>query len=440
MATTIQFTLYIESTDGDYSKFEARRKVQSTESIRAHSISVIQEAIEHGVKSWTTDVSDDNAIQLYLAEDDVQNPTEGYNKHGFGIKYAINKDQSIRILNNYEPLHADWTLSEIQELVNANYIKGDQRHIIIGVPCGLGAGGGPMPFEWAGFLIALSAPVKLGWKHALRTVNLIDRRKIQKIAREWKNNGILYPSTLREFIDVKAEWRLPEVKQRLKLSDEYAIKLLTSLGFEPKGDGWRLTHSKASIENRSKWLTLEKKYYGEHSSVPGGEYVAVNENARLAITVALLTTIIAFLALVNNPVFNPIKIILIASGLLQFLFLVFSAERLRFNFTRSVVRFFDNPFSLDKWCKRCYDWSIQVYLLAFVGLGFLMILEYTHFSVTGASKYLRDLQQTIIDIDQSGIGLSSLIVAALLLLTAYVVAWLLRIIIIGWRRLWRGRE
>ena len=85
-------------------------------------------------------------------------------------------------------------------------------------------------------------------------------KSARKIAEQWKEQGVKYPAKLREFIDVKAEWTLSEVKTRLKLNEEQAIKLLDALGLEPINNSWRITHTNNSINKRKHWIANENKY------------------------------------------------------------------------------------------------------------------------------------------------------------------------------------
>lgn len=243
--------------------YETARELQSSDSIRDTAISVINEAAEQGVTIYDDGVHDKaEAISIYISSLSIKDASTGWEESGFGIKYSLGENGAIKILNGYEPLRHDWTLSELEEIIAAGYIKGDTSKLIIARPIGLGAD--PQDFfDWLGFFantlqlasVAVSAPSIL-----YRIVSLSRNRHYRKISRQWQKNGIHYPGSLREFIDTKAEWSLGEVKKRLRLNEEYAIKLLSSLGLEPVNDTWRITHSKQSIANRKRWMRNEKKY------------------------------------------------------------------------------------------------------------------------------------------------------------------------------------
>ena len=228
-------------------------------SIRKVCLSVINDAIKHGLITWTNFVDDSNSVAVYVSSDAITDAHTGWVKSGFGIKYAINRDGSIKVLNGYDPLHQDWTLSEIDELINCKYIEGDSSKLIIALPNGIGASPQDL-FDWLGFASNIFQMTGAVGYIFLKLRLLIVDRKIRRIVDRWIKNGMRYPVQIRDFIDVKGEWKLGEVKKRLKLSDEYSIKLLDALGLEPKGDLWRLTHSDRSINNRKRWIRNEKRY------------------------------------------------------------------------------------------------------------------------------------------------------------------------------------
>lgn len=240
--------------------YRVNKTIGPNDSIRQISLGVALEAKKQGLVDQVDVINDRNAIAIYVSNKEITDGEIGYRESGFGVKYAINEDGTIRVLSGFEPLYHDWTLSELQELIDNNYVKGDLSIIIAVIPVGIGATGWEAIFSWVDFMantLFLYTTTKSVFGKFKRL--LIDWN-IRNTVKLWISNGIKYPEQLREFIDVKGEWKLDEVKKRLKLSDEYAIKLLYALGFEPVGDSWRITHSKKSITNRKRWMTNEKKY------------------------------------------------------------------------------------------------------------------------------------------------------------------------------------
>lgn len=247
--------------------FYVHKSIGKKTSIRKMSIEAANEAIKQGgVEYWKDKVVNSDAIALYLSSPGIKNASDAWKKSGFGIKYALNKDGSIQILSGYTPLHCDWTLDDIEEMVRYQYLEWDGSTIIVELPVGLGAGPQDL-FDWLGFvanMLQILGATTLGERSIKTYIKYKVRdRKIKKITHQWVRNNIQYPEQIRSFIDVKAGWELSEIKKRLKLDDEFAIQLLNSLGYEPKGDIWRLTHSKKSIANRKRWLRGEKKYRRE---------------------------------------------------------------------------------------------------------------------------------------------------------------------------------
>ncbi|MCA9323820.1 hypothetical protein KC992_01830 [Candidatus Saccharibacteria bacterium] len=239
-------------------KYISRRHLTPNDSIREAAISVMREAIKNGADVWTKDINNESSISIYLVNDEINNAGSGYRNSGFGIKYDLNNSGGIIILDGYGPLQHDWAYSRIIELVELGYIKGDTTKIIVGLPEGLGAG--EEIYDFIGFLadvITVVGPSLAVVKYSKRKLN---HRRIRRIVKKWAKNNIRYPHQIREFIDTKAEWSVGEVKKRLKLNEEYAIKLLSALGYEPVGNSWRLTQSKSSIRIRKNWMRNEKKY------------------------------------------------------------------------------------------------------------------------------------------------------------------------------------
>lgn len=259
MKTQIKFIFDNYSSSENRRLYETERVLGSNDSIRMASLSVANEAIKHGLVDYENEVGDERAIAMYVSSKKITDAGTGYKESGFGLKYSINKDCTIRILSGYEPLHHDWKLSELEELINDGYIEGDITKLIVVLPTGLGAGLQDV-FNWVGFLANILQVVTATGGIFMWFKRLIVSYKIRKVVRLWQTNGIKYPEQLREFIDTKGEWGLSEIKKRLKLTDEYAIKLLDALGLEPKANSWRLTHSKKSISNRKQWIRNENKY------------------------------------------------------------------------------------------------------------------------------------------------------------------------------------
>jgi hypothetical protein len=253
----IKFEYY--SSTNKLGIFKETKIISIHESLRNVGLSVIKRAIDEGADIWNTTVNKNTPISMYLESKDVSNLNSGFAKTGFGIKYKIAKNESIIMLDGYDTLHSDWTFNELILLKECGYIEGNPKSIIIGVPEGLG-GGEYGALDWFSFLIDIFAAyeiVKIGTSIASKRVN---DKTVAKITRQWAENNIHYPHQLREFINTKAEWKLIEVKKRLRLDEEHSIKLLLSLGLEPIDDGWRLTHSKNSIRKRKNWLKYESKY------------------------------------------------------------------------------------------------------------------------------------------------------------------------------------
>lgn len=259
MKKSVEFVFDNYSASMKRGFYKVVKTMSSEDSVREVGLTIAKEAVKQGLVTYSTDIDDDRAIAIYVSSDQITNAEKGYAQSGFGIKYGINSDGSISFMSDFEPLHRNWRFSEIEELVSEGYIDGDSSKLIIGLPTGIGAT--PQEyFEWFSFMMDVVAAINLSARVFGNTRKTVANRKIRRIIKLWNENGIHYPRQVREFIDTKGEWKLEEVKKRLKLDEEYTIKLLTSLGYEAQGNSWRLTHSKDSISHRKRWMRNEKKY------------------------------------------------------------------------------------------------------------------------------------------------------------------------------------
>ncbi|HDT8167238.1 TPA: hypothetical protein RD694_000562, partial [Enterococcus faecalis] len=84
-------------------------------------------------------------------------------------------------------------------------------------------------------------------------------KNIQKIAEYWVNKqGIRSSRQLREFIINKGNWELNELAINLNISQEYAMILLESLGYELKGNQFAPSYSEEAVRRRKIWEEREK--------------------------------------------------------------------------------------------------------------------------------------------------------------------------------------
>ncbi|HCT9607778.1 TPA: hypothetical protein OUC84_002910, partial [Enterococcus faecalis] len=84
-------------------------------------------------------------------------------------------------------------------------------------------------------------------------------KDIQKIAEYWVNKqGIRSSRQLREFIINKGNWELNELAINLNISQEYAMILLESLGYELKDNQFVPSYSEEAIRRRKIWEEREK--------------------------------------------------------------------------------------------------------------------------------------------------------------------------------------
>ena len=195
---------------GDHNFIEVSKVINTNQPLKNVAIEVLNSLEQPKINLEPMNIDNDTHLMIEPLPNNINIKEFVNNYSGFGIKYFINEDDSIRMLDRVDNIHSQpqLTIDKLDQLSDLGYINYKKDHIVIIVLAELGA---------------------------------------------------IYPAQLREFIDVKAEWTLSEVKTRLKLNEEQAIKLLDALGLEPINNSWRLTQTKNSINKRKRWIVNEKK-------------------------------------------------------------------------------------------------------------------------------------------------------------------------------------
>jgi len=94
-----------------------------------------------------------------------------------------------------------------------------------------------------------------------------------------------------------------------------------------------------------------------------------HDTQRITLATALLATELAFIAIAQADVLLPFKFIVGVSGLLLFLFLLFSAANLASN-TYGFMRELAN----ERGRLRAYNWGLEIYGIALIGGSFTLIV------------------------------------------------------------------
>lgn len=238
---------YVTFDDNGSDHYVTTRKIRLDEPLRAIALSVIRESLGKTKRNWVEETYDDLPVVFYLDKSN-EDPLQG-----FGIEYGINPDGSLQFLNEYAPLRHEWTLAEIYELRNSGYTKGSDD-LIIATPEGLGADS----FQIAQILEAIIYIGGLygGFESIAKVVNYIKNRALLA---KWSTMDLRGLKQIRAFLDEKSIWTTSEVGKRLAVSEQFAIKILSKLGYELSGDSWRLGQSQESLVIRSKWLAKEQE-------------------------------------------------------------------------------------------------------------------------------------------------------------------------------------
>lgn len=253
---------------GDHNFIEVSKVINTNQPLKNVAIEVLNSLEQPKINLGPMNIDNDTHLMIEPLPNNINIKEFVNNYSGFGIKYFINEDDSIRMLDRVDNIHSQpqLTIDKLDQLSDLGYINYKKDHIVIIVLAGLGASV-DIDHLNLGIMIDFIKYVILPSHTIITAIPKIKKiilnwrfdKSARKIAEQWKEQGAIYPAQLREFIDVKAEWTLSEVKTRLKLNEEQAIKLLDALGLEPINNSWRLTQTKNSINKRKRWIVNEKK-------------------------------------------------------------------------------------------------------------------------------------------------------------------------------------
>ncbi|HAZ1132154.1 TPA: hypothetical protein J0V01_002732 [Enterococcus faecium] len=193
------------------------------------------------------------------------NPESGQKFSETFPDFYFNDKNEVVFLDTIEKLKYNWSLKELTNMKRAGHIKNDISVIYIFIPHGIG-GTGQITEIIVNFFIQTLSAVLAG-----AAVNFIDKdnkipkiltrkekEQIQKIASYWvKNQGMESPEQLRTFITKKGNWELKELATNLNIPQEFAMKLLISLGYELSGNKFIPSYTDDAIQHRKIWEETE---------------------------------------------------------------------------------------------------------------------------------------------------------------------------------------
>lgn len=264
--TFIIWSMFDDRSDHNF--IEVSKVIDTNQPLKDVAINILNSLKQPKINLGPMNIDNDIRLMVEPLPNNVSIKKFIDNDSGFGIKYYINEDGSIRILDKVDNIYSQpqLTIDKLDQLSDLGYINYKKDHVVIIVLAGLGASV-DIDHLNLGIMIDFIKYVILPSHTIITAIPKIKKiilnwrfdKSARKIAEQWKEQGAIYPAQLREFIDVKAEWTLSEVKTRLKLNEEQAIKLLDALGLEPINNSWRLTQTKNSINKRRRWIVNEKK-------------------------------------------------------------------------------------------------------------------------------------------------------------------------------------
>ena len=264
--TFIIWSMFDDRSDHNF--IEVSKVIDTNQPLKDVAINILNSLKQPKINLGPMNIDNDIRLMVEPLPNNVSIKKFIDNDSGFGIKYYINEDGSIRILDKVDNIYSQpqLTIDKLDQLSDLGYINYKKDHIVIIVLAGLGASVDidhlnlEIMIDFVKYVILPDYTIIAAIPKLKKIIlNWRFDKSARKIAEQWKEQGAIYPAQLREFIDVKAEWTLSEVKTRLKLNEEQAIKLLDALGLEPINNSWRLTQTKNSINKRKRWIVNEKK-------------------------------------------------------------------------------------------------------------------------------------------------------------------------------------
>lgn len=191
------------------------------------------------------------------------NPVDGQDLYSTNPDYYFNERDNVIFFDFNEKITHNWTLEELKKLKYNKHIKNDISVVYVAVPQGIGAGfleeqiiSFIESFIFERFMDLLGSGAKSTIKSAIYKIK---NRDIQRVAEQWvRNQGLRSAKQLRQFIINKGNWELNELANNLNISQEYAMVLLESLGYELSNNKFIPSYSEEAIQRRRSWEEREK--------------------------------------------------------------------------------------------------------------------------------------------------------------------------------------
>lgn len=207
-------------------------------------------------KQGNNESSEDVPVILFF------NPVDGQDLYSTSPDYYFNEKNEVIFLDFYEKFTHNWKLKDFKKMKNSGHIKNDISLVYIAVAQGLGAVDGyeELIKILTSFLLGLFQNFLISSAEGtIRTAILkIKNKDIQKVTEQWVNvQGLRATRKLRLFIVKKGNWELKELAINLNTTQEMAMLLLESLGYELQGNQYMPSYSKEAIQRRLDWERRE---------------------------------------------------------------------------------------------------------------------------------------------------------------------------------------
>ncbi|MDR0854288.1 MAG: hypothetical protein LBN34_07955 [Clostridiales Family XIII bacterium] len=243
----ITYRFFGLNTTGGHCEYSVEKAISQSDSLRSIAIDIARDSMgkidDELLTNNPTFIDENPPIWFYLENCETE------------ISYGINPDGTIQFLANdlNEKSYHNWTLAEIDELIDNGILSGNKNHIRFLFAEGVGGGSCMEQVVWIvdwilrgyGLLTASHATVK--FTKAVKDM----------IVHKWKKRGIKTMRQFRDFFDTKTAWTTKEVMKYLGITEEVVSRTLLKLGYELVDNEWRISQSKTSIDLREAWIKRE---------------------------------------------------------------------------------------------------------------------------------------------------------------------------------------
>lgn len=138
----VTFIIPMFDDRGDHNFIEVSKIIDTNQPLKNVAINILNSLKQPKINLGPMDIDNDIRLLIEPLPNNVDIKKFINNDSGFGIKYYVNKDGSLRILDRVDNTYSQpqLTINDLDQLSNLGYIDYKKDHVVIVVLAGLGAG------------------------------------------------------------------------------------------------------------------------------------------------------------------------------------------------------------------------------------------------------------------------------------------------------------